>query len=95
MSNILVKNPDDLLIVRKLWSSVGPFLVGRSQKRYNLPVELFFLRPVHTEKTVKDYRLKTTVMRSRITKTAISLDLRVVYSISIESPDFFLSYDIT
>ena len=29
MSNILAKNPNDLLIDRPLWTSVGSFLVGR------------------------------------------------------------------
>ena len=43
MSNILVKNPDDLLIDRPLSSSMESFLVGRSQKRYNRPVEVYFV----------------------------------------------------
>ena len=43
MSNILVKNPDDLLIGRPLKLSVESFLVDRSQKRYNRPVEVYFV----------------------------------------------------
>ena len=43
MSNILVKNPDDLLISRSLKSFMGSFLVGRNYKRYNRPVELCFV----------------------------------------------------
>ena len=33
--NFCVKNTTDLLFGRCLWSSVGSFVVGRSQKRYN------------------------------------------------------------
>ena len=40
MFNFLVKNTTDLLFGRRLWTSVGSFLVGRSHKRYNRPVEL-------------------------------------------------------
>ena len=43
MFNFLVKNTIDLLFGRRLWSSVGSFLVGRNQKRYNRPVEVCFL----------------------------------------------------
>ena len=43
MFNFLVKNTTDLLFGRRLWTSVGPVLVGRGQKRYNLPVELCFV----------------------------------------------------
>ena len=43
MSNILVKKNSDILIDRPLWTSVGSFLVGRSQDNHNPPVELWFL----------------------------------------------------
>ena len=33
MSNILVKNPEDQLILLSLWTSVEPFLVGSSNKK--------------------------------------------------------------
>ena len=41
--NFLVKNPTDLLFGRRLWTSVGCFLVDRRQKKYNQPVELCFV----------------------------------------------------
>ena len=34
MFNFLVKKPTDLLFGRRLWTAVGSFLVGKSQKRY-------------------------------------------------------------
>ena len=40
MSNNLFKNSDDQLTLRSLWTPVGPFSVGRSQKRTCQPVEL-------------------------------------------------------
>ena len=43
MFNFLVKNPTDLLIGRPLETSRGSFLVGRNQKRYNRPVEVWIL----------------------------------------------------
>ena len=43
MSNILFKNPDDQLIHRSLYTSVGPFLVGSSNTKVCRPVELCFL----------------------------------------------------
>ena len=43
MSNILAKKPNDLLIDLPPWTSVGSFLVGRSQDNHNRPVELLFL----------------------------------------------------
>ena len=40
MFNFRVKKTTDLLFGRRLWTAVGSFLVGRSQKRYSRPVEL-------------------------------------------------------
>ena len=42
MFKFLVKNPTDLLVGRPLKTSSGSFLVGRSQKRYNRPMEASF-----------------------------------------------------
>ena len=43
MFNFLVKNTTDLLFGQRVWTSVESFLVGRTQKRYNGPVELCFV----------------------------------------------------
>ena len=43
MFNFLVKKPTDLLFGRRLWTAVGSVFVGRTQKRYNRPVELCFV----------------------------------------------------
>ena len=70
MSNIFVKNPADLLISRSLWLSVGSFLVNRSQKRYNRPVEVCFL-------SVNDKTLVGSVSFCSILK--LSCDLILCY----------------
>ena len=68
MSNILVKNPNDLLIYWSLSSAMGSFLVGRGQKKYNRPVEVCFVGL--TDKTLVgsatfDYILKLSCGLSR------------------------------
>ena len=43
MFNFLAKSAIDLFFGWRFWTSVGSFLVGRSRKRYNWPVEVCFL----------------------------------------------------